>query len=327
MTKITSRIITCIVCMSMLCLSGCTHTSHLIAYSVYPIGYLLERIAGSTITAESVQTDTMVQVSTPADDFDEIMAEAECYMHIGDLEPYEDVEEEAMDSVKDTLDLSSAGAVYDFARYTTTADGDTEETAYYEEDVFDDLDVCEKEQAFWLDPIAMLSMGRLITEWLVEKYPDHADYYESNMDALADELIDLDAEYQSLASSLEEDGQTIRFVTMSNGFGIWQNAYGLEVYPVVISKYGVLPNDVQLEMIENRIREDGVEYIVYEPNMTDEMSVLFETLEEDLGLTRVELSNLSSLSAQQEEDGRDYMSIMEDNLLVLETMTPGDLKE
>jgi ABC-type Zn uptake system ZnuABC Zn-binding protein ZnuA len=323
------RFISGLVCFALCgCLCSCSHTSHLIAYTVYPIGWLLEQIGGNTITIESVQTDTLVQKSTAVDSFTDILSGAAVYMHIGDLEPYQSVQEDNISTyAQEDLDLSTAGGQYDFARYTRKADGTVEETEYYEDASFDDVDVCEKEQAFWLDPIAMLSMGRMICSWLQEKYPDHSDYYQENMDALAAELIDLDGEYQNLAASLEKNDQTIRFVTMSNGFGILQNAYRFEVYPVVLSRYGVLPNEIQLEKIKERIVEDDVKYIVYEPNMSDDMKELFSRLEDELGLTRVELSNLFSLSAQQEEDGKDYLSLMEDNLLVLETMETSDLKE
>jgi ABC-type Zn uptake system ZnuABC Zn-binding protein ZnuA len=106
---------------------------------------------------------------------------------------------------------------------------------------------------------------------------------------------------------------------MTASFGNWQKTYGFQVYPVILSKYGVLPNAKQLELIEERIRTDGVKYIVYEPNMTDDMVTLFNRIEDDLGLRRVELSNLSSLTGS--ESGKDYLSIMYENLNALETMT------
>ena len=63
-----------------------------------------------------------------------------------------------------------------------------------------------------------------------------------------------------------------------------------------------------------------MKYIVYEPNMTSDMVTLFNQVENDLHLTRVELSNLSSLTAEQEKSGKDYLSIMYENLSVLQTM-------
>lgn len=315
------RILAGLLCFALVLASGCTHTSRMIAVTVYPIQYLVERIAGSTVRVTCVQTDDTVQDATALSSFSTILDNSAVFIHMGNLEPYLSVQQDNIrEHARDELDLSSSSALYEFARYDS--EGNT--SAYYDDESFAYVDVCEKEQAVWLDPIAMLSMGRSITADLKERYPEDADYYQANMDTLASELIDLDGEYQSFASSLSKEGETIRFVTMSNGFGIWQNAYGFEVYPVVLSRYGVLPDAKQLEVIKERIAADDVQYIVYEPNMSEEMKVLYNTLEEEMGLTGIELSNLSSLSEQQNEDGRDYMSIMKENLLVLETIEPNE---
>ena len=107
---------------------------------------------------------------------------------------------------------------------------------------------------------------------------------------------------------------------MTSSFGNWQKTYGIQVYPVILSKYGALPNNEQLECIKQRIIADSVQYIVYEPNMSDDMVELFNQLQEELNLTRVELSNLSSLTESQKGSGKDYVSIMYENLQTLESM-------
>ena len=107
---------------------------------------------------------------------------------------------------------------------------------------------------------------------------------------------------------------------MTASFGNWQKTYGFQVYPMILSKYGTLPSEAQLAIIEQRIKDDNVHYIVYEENMTQDMIDLFNRVQDDLGLTRVELSNLSSLTGGEIEAGKDYLSIMYENLAVLETM-------
>ena len=54
--------------------------------------------------------------------------------------------------------------------------------------------------------------------------------------------------------------------------------------------------------------------------MTTEMSELFNSLADELGLIRVNLSNISSLTQTQINDGKDYLSIMYENLSVLENI-------
>ena len=108
---------------------------------------------------------------------------------------------------------------------------------------------------------------------------------------------------------------------MSASFGNWQKTYGFEVYPVVMSKFGALPNETQLQAIKDRLKEDNVQYLVYEPNMTEDLITLYDSILEELGMTRIQLSNLSSETDQEEADGKDYLSIMYENLSVLSTLS------
>jgi ABC-type Zn uptake system ZnuABC Zn-binding protein ZnuA len=294
-----------------------------VAYTVYPVGFLLQRLAGDTITAKSVQTNEIVQRAQLREDYEELLNDSQVFMHIGQLEPYLTVYSSEINQLaNEQLDLSTLNAVYDFQRYTQViADGEITyvESPYYRGEEFQMIDTDIQDLYLWTDPIAMLSMAKDIRDWLIATYPDEKSIYEVNFTRLETDLINLDAQYQALATANEKNNKVIRFVSMTASFGNWQKTYGFQVYPVILSKYGVLPNAKQLELIEERIRTDGVKYIVYEPNMTDDMVTLFNRIEDDLGLRRVELSNLSSLTGS--ESGKDYLSIMYENLNALETMT------
>ena len=101
-----------VLCMVLLCAGGCAAASQQIAYSVYPIGYLLERIAGNSITAVSIQTNTIVQKAQLKEDYREILSDSEVFMHIGDLEPYLSAyDDEIRTSGIQMLDLSAVNAI------------------------------------------------------------------------------------------------------------------------------------------------------------------------------------------------------------------------
>lgn len=308
-------------------LTGCSETKTSIAYTVYPIGWLVDRLTGSTEYSVSIQEDEIVQRAQIRDDYAQILADSALFLYIGDLEPYRTVYADAIKTAlgsSSSIDLSVMNAVYDFQRYTPVyiegEDTTYVESPYYRDDSMDSIDMDAKDLYLWIDPIAMLSMAKDIRDWLVSYYPDSKDTINSNFDKLQTDLINLDAQYQALATRNDTEGKEIRFVTMTASFGNWQKTYGFQVYPIILSKYGVLPNETQLQVIEDRIARDGVQYIVYEPNMTDDMIALFDRVQNDLDLTRVELSNLSSLSQDQDDQGKDYLSIMYENLSVLETM-------
>lgn len=322
MKRLCALMISLFLLVSSLC--GCTTFKTKIAYTVYPVGFLCERLSGTLVESRSVSDNAIVQRSVLKKDYREILDDSAVFFHIGFLEPYYSLYSSEFSSLPLTqIDLSVLNAVYDFQRYTAVqADGETNyiETPYYRGDEFLMIDTDSKDLYLWTDPIAMLSMAKDIRQWLVTTFPDDAPSFEKNFITLENDLINLDAQYQALASSNEQNNRVIRFVSMTASFGNWQKTYGFQVYPMILSKYGALPNEVQLASIEQRIRDDGVKYIVYESNMTEDMIELFNRVEDDLGLTRVELSNLSSLTDSEAEAGKDYLSIMYENLSVLETM-------
>ena len=313
-----------------LLINGCTNISNQIAYTVYPVGYILQRIGGNNYKYESIQNNEIIQRATIKENYEEILKNSEILFNVGKLEPYLSVYNETVSkSAKSSYDLSFLNAIYTFQRYTPVYnDGDITyiESSYYKGDEFNLIDINSKDLFLWIDPIAMLSMSKNIKDWMIKTYPEDEKIFNENYNTLENDLVRLDAEYQALSTKIQSANKEIKFVSMTASFGNWQKTYGIQVYPIVISKYGSLPNDKQLEIIKTRIKNDNVKYIVYEPNMSDDMSQLFDNLINELGLTRVELSNLSSLTASQESNGKDYISIMYENLSVLETMASDIVK-
>lgn len=311
-----------IICMMML--TGCIETKRYIAYSVYPVGYLINRIAGDKVNTISIQTDEMVQVSNIVDNYEEILKDSTYFFHIGKLEPYLDLySNEITETGVEIVDLSVLNSIYKFQRYTLVyVDGKESyvEGPYYNSELFDKIDTNDNDLMLWMDPIGMLSMANDIYQLLSTNYVEGATVFKDNYSKLESDLIGLDASYQNLSTRLKKENKTIKFVSISASFGNWQKAYGFQIYPVCLSKYGALPSDEELEIIKKRIIDDEVKYIAYEPNMTEDMLNLFNQLETELGLTRVNLNNVSSLTVSQSANNKDYLSLMYENLNVLENM-------
>lgn len=304
--------------------SGCYSIRQGFLYSVYPIKFMIEYIGGTNIQNESIQNDTVIQSATVKENIDDLLAAHAVFFHIGNLEPYYGVSKSRIKSsqIKD-VDLSTMNTIYRFQRYTKVNDENGisyKEEPYYSGDIFNSIDTDQFDLYLWMDPIVMVSMSNVVYNELLEMYPTEETRLKANLDNLEEELINLDARYQALATSLNNNDEEIKFVSMTPSFGSWQKAYGFSIYPIVLSKYGVLPNDAQKAAIKARILSDNVQYIVYEPNMNNDMVQLFYEFEEELGLKRVELSNLSSLTETEDSQGKDYLSIMYDNLQVLESM-------
>ena len=308
----------------LLITTSCTTIKHYVSYTIYPIGFLLNRIGGDRISTMSVQENTIVELANAKDNFNEIVNDSLFLFHISGLEPYYELhEEEIKDSKVKTIDLSELNAIYKFQRYSVVYTNDGEsyiESPYYDSPLFDEIDTYDLDLFLWLDPIGMLSMAKDVYDVLSSNYSEQASYFKENYDKLSDELIVLDASYHQLSNELKKENKSIKFVSMTPSFGSWQKSYGFNVYPICLSKYGILPTDEQLEVIKERIVKDNVKYIAFEPNMSEDMKTLFDKLENELGLQRINLSNISSLDDTSLSDGKDYLTLMYENLMVLQNI-------
>lgn len=301
-------------------LSGCAPSKPKLCTTVYPIEYLVSRIGGEYVDTCNISENKIVQRTTVKEDYQQLLASADVLMFIGGLEPYMEMYLEDLRSTKvDMVDLGARSGIYDFRRYTTSMiEGKlvTIETDYYDGEIFESSDMYKSDPMLWLDPIAMTSMASTIRDYLVQKFPEYAKVFNTNFDNLETELARLDADYQGI----KEDNLNISFVSISPSFGNWQKSYGIRVYPVSLSKYGALPTEAQLLEIKKRIQADGVRYIVKESNLTEDMLALHDQLASELGLISIEMHNISSLRESDIEASNNYLTLMYQNLKLLESM-------
>ncbi len=301
-------------------LSGCRTSKPVICTTVYPVEYLVRRIGGDFVEVCDLSSGPIIQRASIKDNYMKLIEQASVVMTMGQLEPYLQIYiSDIRKSRIEIVDLASTSVIYEFKRYTTAYVGNNEvvlESKYYEGMEFDKVDIYGKDPILWIDPIATTSMAKNIRDWLIKNYPEERKRFEDNYQLLAAELARLDAEFQSLKTRR----LTMKFVSITPSFGNWQKAYGVSVYPIILSRYGVVPNDEQLQIIKQRIIDDGVRYIAFEPNLTDDLRQLYNDLRTELNLIQINLHNLHSLTANDIEGNKDYLTIMFENLSLLESI-------
>lgn len=301
-------------------LSGCKISTLNVGVTNYPIQYLVNRIAQDKVNVIQYSVGPTMIRAQIRDDYKDVLETTDVMFYFGKLEPYLAVHlPEFQDSKAQLIDLTSNAGVYKFQRYTVTQVSDrqvTLEDNYYSSNLFDKMNTYDKDPILWLDPITMISMAGTIKDWLIEKFPEERNLFSANYEILKQELARMDADYQELWK------QEISFVSVTASFGNWQKAYGVHVYPLILSRFGVLPTDAQLAVIKERIKADGVKLIVHEPNLSEDMEALFQSVKTDLELESIELHNLSFLSEKDVTDNKNYMTIMFENLNTLEGLKP-----
>ncbi|MDF9824126.1 zinc transport system substrate-binding protein [Breznakia sp. PF5-3] len=301
-------------------ISGCNNKKVEICTTSYPIEYLFQRIGEPYIETCNISSDVTIQVASLKKSYKEDLENSNALFYISGMEPYFEIYSKDIREVgTNYVDLMNYGYYYDFQRVIISTNNGTETqemTSYYDGDVFNNINTYTKDPFVWMDPLTMLSTAEVVRDYLISEYPEHEAKFIENYEELEIDLTNLDAQYQVLKDS----NMDIAFVSMTPSFGNWQNAFGIRVYPVILSKYGALPNERQLEIIKQKIRDDGVLYIAHEQNLTPKIEELYNELVAELGLIPIELSNLSSLSEKEANNNQDYLTIMYENFKVLESI-------
>lgn len=299
-------------------LSGCKLSVLEIGVSTYPVEYLVKRIAKDKVNVVMLSSGITITRTQAVTNFKATLSKLDVFFQMGQLEPYISAHlDDIQKSRVKIIDLVGTSAVYAFKRYTNNFIGDQSISVisnYYDGSVFNSIDMYVSDPNIWMDSITMTSMASTIKKWLISNYPEEKAYFESNFSDLEVELAKMDANYQVLRS------KNISFVSLMPSFGNWQKAYGMKVYPVVLSRYGVLPNDDQLNIIKAKIRAESVQFIVRDPLMSADMLALFDQLKAELGLEELQLHSLAFLTPQDIESKKDYMTLMYENLAVLKSI-------
>lgn len=301
---------------TLLLVSACVPRTRNVLVTNYPTEFLMQRLAGNRVNISRLDTGSIPQLASVSEDYKELLSSADVLFYISELQPYWELYKDDITNEKvQMIDLAERSALYTFNRFVDVGVGG--QTHYIEAPYYENLatsDLYTGDPFLWMDPLSMTSMARTILEWLVSVYPDDASIFQENFDALEIDLVRLQADLQLL----NDNQYPTRIVTMSPSFGNWQKSYGIGIYPLVMSKYGVLPNEAELNVIRQRISDDNVEFIAFEEGMNEEWTALYNRIKEELALTPIDLSNGFTLSKTDIESNNDYITKMYQNLETLE---------
>lgn len=294
-------------------LVGCSPRKHDIVVTSYPLEFLVKRIAGDRVNISRLDNGNISQRAQIDDDYENILKNADVLFYINEAQPYFEIyDEEIKASKTERIDLSHYSRLYDFKRYFNIEVGGTLqniEGPYYDSDLISNIDMYETDPILWIYPMAMVSMGRSILNYLVAKFPEQSKYFSDNFEKLEVELVRLYADYQKL-----KNYDTISFVSLTPSYGNWQKTYDINVYPLVLSEFGAMPDEDLLNVYRERILIDDVKYIVKEQLYPGDYVELYNKIKTELDLTEIKLHSLYTLSDQDKEDNQDYISLMYENL-------------
>ncbi|RNF38279.1 metal ABC transporter solute-binding protein, Zn/Mn family [Planococcus salinus] len=292
--------------------------------TVYPLTYFTERIGGERVNVESVYPAGSNEHNFEPTQQDMIaMAEADLLFYIGlGLEGF-------IDSAKNTLEnenvefVATADAISDEELTAGHShDGETHEdeahegeshghgAENHEEDghaeSHEGHDHGKTDPHVWMSPVLSQKLAESIKNNLVEADAEGAETYESNYAELITELEQLDRSFSELGNTVSNN----TFFVSHSAFGYIAEPYGLEQIAVAGLNSQDEPSQKELTEIVDLAKEKEIDYIVFEQNVS---SNLTEVIQQEVGAEAVQMHNLSVLTQEDIDNGETYFSLMEKN--------------
>lgn len=288
--------------------------------TVYPITYFTERIGGDQVEVKSVYPAGANEHTFEPTQQDMIaIAEADLMFYIGlGLEGF-------IDSAKSTLEgedvkfAALADSITD-EQLDAALKHDGEESHEDEQEEHDEQseeadheghDHGSTDPHIWMSPQLSQQLAASIKDSLIAEDRDNTELYETNHAELVEELEQLDSSFSQLQERVSKD----TFFVSHAAFTYLAEPYGFEQVAVAGLNSQDEPSQKELTEIVDMAREKNIEYIVFEQNVS---SNLTEVVQKEVGAEAVQMHNLGVLPQEDIDNGETYFTLMEKNLEVLE---------
>ncbi|AQU78863.1 MULTISPECIES: zinc ABC transporter substrate-binding protein [Planococcus] len=298
-----------------------TDASKLQIYTtVYPLTYFTERIGGDLIDVQSIYpAGSNEHTFEPTQQEMIQLADADLMFSIGlGLEGFIDKAQKTLKNenvefvaTADTLtdeDLEAA------LGYNEQSHEEHEEDSHEAEaESHDGHDHGSTDPHVWMSPVLSKKLAESIKDSLITADPENAETYESNYTELVVELETLDRSFATLSERVTKD----TFFVSHEAFGYLSEPYGFEQMAIAGLNSQDEPSQKELTEIVDLAKEKNIEYIVFEQNVS---SNLTEVIRKEVGAEAIQMHNLGVLTQENIDNEETYFTLMEKNLQVLETI-------
>lgn len=278
--------------------------------TIYPLEYAAKRIGG-----EHVDVTNLVPAGVEPHDYEPTakdmvaLAGADIFAYNGSgLELWVDKAVANLDKNKTVVVNSTEGMdLLHVAAHEHEEEG-TEEHAEEEHD----HDHGEFDPHVWLDPTKLTAQAEKMKNTLVQKDQAHAADYEKNFQQLASELDQLDKDFKEMTTQAAKK----EFMVSHSAFGYLANRYGLEQVAISGVNPADEPSPAELKNLVEHVKEHNITYVLFETLVSPKVA---EVIAKEAGVKTATLNPLEGLTQDDVKAGRDYMTIMRDNLETLRT--------
>ena len=266
-------------------LTGCFNKSNMdnadVKVSVYPIEYITERLYGKYSKIKSIYPDDMDEDYIVNDKLLNDYSSTNLFIFNGNNDNENDYVYKMFTTNKKLKIIDSTSS----------------------------LNYNNKIEELWLDPMNFLTMANNIKKGLKE-YINEAyirKEIDDNFDTLKIDLIQLEADYRETASRANS-----KTIIVGDDVFSYLSKYGMNIISLEESKKYSKKNYVSTEKL---IKNGQVKYIYIKKGQKINNNI--KQLKEKYNIEIIELNIMNTLSSEDKKNGKDYISIMHDNLELL----------
>lgn len=164
----------------------------------------------------------------------------------------------------------------------------------------------------WLDPQGAVHQVKVVRDALIQADGANKAVYEANAAAYIEKLTALDQEYKSGLSACGKK----EFFTSHAAFSYLANRYGLEQHAIMGLSPDAEPKPKEMAEIIAEAKERKMKYIFFETLVSDKVA---KVVAREIGAQTLVLNPLEGLTDDELKAGKNYLSVMRENLANLKT--------
>ncbi len=162
----------------------------------------------------------------------------------------------------------------------------------------------------WLNPLNAVKQMETIKNALQDADPENSEYYENNYLLYKEKLEELDNEFKEAVKEFNRK----EFVVAHEAFGYLCQAYGLEQVPIEGLNADSEPTPSRMAEITKFARENDIRVIFFEELLSPKVA---EAIAREINAETAVLNPLEGLKEEDIKAGKDYFSVMRENLEAL----------
>lgn len=210
----------------------------------------------------------------------------------------------------ESSDVIVVEAAEDIALFELEEDAAAEEEHSDEDADEEGEDAHSVDPHVWLDPVYAQEEVDAILAGVLEADAANKESYEANAAAFNAKLAELDAAYRTAFA----DAENRTFVVQHAAFGYIARRYELIEVAVSDVSSDAEPDPAKLAELQQFMIDNQITTVYYSDSASSKTA---ETLAAEAGASLEVLSPLEGITEADQEAGKDYLSVMEENLTAL----------